>query len=229
MNARVFVLLLVSAAFMAMWNDDQSHSSQIRLSRDRARAKSLTIEPAHVDVTSPIASGGRRPKFDLPASGVAFGQILMTASVNAVESTEHGAEIDVHSAAQNNEQDSGLNCQEVASPASSHETITAASEPLASDVRKPSVQPVIPLPKDLQPGTWHAISHDGDTFRITIERTNSAQRSANTMSEDSAVAESKFCIVTGPDNLRWCFIKEQIKATLEANRSANEYLSPIHE
>ena len=166
MNARVFVLLLVSAAFMAVWNDDQTHSTQILLSKDRVRANALTMVPAR---------------------------------------------------------------QEAASGASSEETVTDTLETIASDTPKTSVQPVIPLPVNLQPGTWHAISHDGDTFRITIERTNGEHDSANSKSEGSAVTESKFCIITGPGNVRWCFIKQQIKATLEANRSGNEYQSPVHE
>ena len=39
---------------------------------------------------------------------------------------------------------------------------------------------LIPPAKYLQPGTWQAISLDGDTFRITIERNKSLTDSTST-------------------------------------------------
>ena len=155
MNARVFVLLLVSAAFMAVWEADQSYSSQVRISRIRHPAATLPIIPQFVDVM---------PTVDNVA-------------------------------------------------AETHET---------------DLHPVIPLPKNLEPGTWHAISQEGDSFRIRIERTGSPRQSADRQSQPPAEMESRFCIFRAPDNIRWCFVKERTPSAQRASDRSHDFSSPIH-
>jgi hypothetical protein len=70
---------------------------------------------------------------------------------------------------------------------------------------------LIPLPTNLQPGTWQVISRDGDTFRITIERRDSLSGSTPTEALASENSEKRFCVITAPDGIRWCFIKEHPK------------------
>ncbi len=85
----------------------------------------------------------------------------------------------------------------------------------ASDSATATSDALIPLPMNLQPGTWHAISRNGDTLRITIERHIRLSNSASTDAVPSEGPEKNFCVITAPDGLRWCFIKEHPKTVQE--------------
>lgn len=65
----------------------------------------------------------------------------------------------------------------------------------------------IPLLKSLQPGTWQAISRDGDTFRITIERNNSLTGSTSTDPLVSEDPEKQLGVIKAPDGTRWALSK----------------------
>ncbi|MEJ7591676.1 MAG: hypothetical protein WKF77_09020 [Planctomycetaceae bacterium] len=90
---------------------------------------------------------------------------------------------------------------------------TAASDSASATVTSDAL---IPLPKNLQPGTWQAISREGDTFRITIERNSLLSDSTSTDALPSAGLEKSVCVITAPDGLRWCFIKEHPKTAQQA-------------
>lgn len=112
MNARVFLLALVTAAFMAIWDAD-------RPVEDRAAVVQAKLQ--YVGLPFANAVSIRLPLVAAELSHVS--QVNVAASDSASATAGHEA--------------------------------------------------VIRLPKNLQPGTWQAISRDGDTYRITIERSKS--------------------------------------------------------
>lgn len=150
MNARVFLLALVIAAFMAIWDADRPVAGRTAVAQSRMRDAAAAY---------PNAAADSLPLF-------------------AAEQSQMG------------------------------QSETAANDS-ASAVRTSDA--LIPLPKNLQPGTWQAISRDGDSFRITIERRNSLAGSTSTDALPCEDSEKRFCVVTAPDGIRWCFIKEHPK------------------
>lgn len=150
MNARVFLLALVTVAFMAIWDADRPVAARAALAQ--SEVQNDVVPFAH-------AVSNRPP----------------------LVATEYSH------AAQDN------------AAASDSASATGTSES------------VIPLPKNLQPGTWHAISLDGDTFRITIERNRSLSGSTSRDALRSDDPAKKFCGITAPDGIRWRFIKEHPK------------------
>lgn len=145
MNARVFLLALVTAAFMAIWDADRPVAGRVKMSR---------LQNANV----PLAKAGlnRSPLFAAQHAGT----------------FQHNAAPD-----------------------------SASS--------KAHTESLIPLPKNLQPGIWQAISRAGDTFRITIERKNSLTGSTEVQRSENK--GKNFCVITASDGIRWCFIKEHSK------------------
>ncbi|RLT06904.1 MAG: hypothetical protein DWI22_11410 [Planctomycetota bacterium] len=145
MNARVFLLALVTAAFMAIWDADRPVAGRVKMSR---------LQNANV----PLAKAGlnRSPLFAAQHAGT----------------FQHNA----------------------------------ASDSASS---KAHTESLIPLPKNLQPGIWQAISRAGDTFRITIERKNSLTGSTEVQRSENK--GKNFCVITASDGIRWCFIKEHSK------------------
>lgn len=146
MNARVFLLVLVTAAFMAVWDADR---------------------PA--ETRNPVA-----------VWGVCSGTEFLAAQ-------------------------------------SEHQTpATTAWQPWMKHVNAKLRQnptehsELIPLPKNLQSGEWHAFSHDGAMIQITIQR-NGSPSCAPTSKADvhqPEISSGKSCVITGDDGVRWCFIKQ---------------------
>lgn len=90
---------------------------------------------------------------------------------------------------------------------------------------KAHTESLIPLPKNLQPGIWQAISRAGDTFRITIERKNSLTGSTEVQRSENK--GKNFCVITASDGIRWCFIKEHSKMAQQPSaRSTISRLPP---
>ncbi len=150
MNARVFLLALVTAAFMAIWDADRPVAGRTTVAQSKMQDAAAPTANAAVD-SLPLVVAEQSP----------------------------------------------MRPQETAATDSASAVGTS--------------QALIPLPKNLQPGTWQAISRDGDTFRITIERRNSLSSSTVTDVLPSEESEKKFCVITAPDGIRWCFIKEHPK------------------
>jgi len=119
MNARVFLLALVTAAFMAIWDADRPVEG--RAAMVQAKLQNVGVPFANaVSIRLPLVAAER-------------------------------AHVSEDNAAASNS----------ASATASHEA-------------------VILLPQNLQPGSWQAISRDGDTYRITIERSESRTDSTST-------------------------------------------------
>ena len=116
MNARVFLLALVTAAFMAIWDAD-------RPVEDRAAVVQAKLQYVGLPFANAVS-------IRLP---------LVAAELS------HVSQVNV----------------------------------AASDSASAGHEAVIRLPKNLQPGTWQAISRDGDTYRITIERSKSRTRATS--------------------------------------------------
>jgi len=68
---------------------------------------------------------------------------------------------------------------------------------------------LIPLPHDLQSGTWHVFNHDGDTFHITVQHRSSKPSRPCKVALMEPETEKRICVVTAADGIRWCFIKQQ--------------------
>ncbi|MBC7967152.1 MAG: hypothetical protein H7Z17_14660 [Fuerstia sp.] len=154
MNARVFLLALVTAAFMAIWDADHPVAGRTAAAQSKMRdaAAAYTNAAAH----------------SVPS---------------------------------------------VAAEQPQMRTVETAANDSASAAG--TSEALIPLPKNLQPGTWQAISRDGDTFRITIERRDSFASSTATVALPSEDSEKRFCVITAPDGIRWCFIKEHPKTAAQ--------------
>ena len=155
MNARVFLLALVTAAFMAIWDADRPVAGRTTVAQS-------TMQDAAA-----------------PHANAAMDGLPLVAAEQSQMRQQETAATDSASAAGNSEA-------------------------------------LIPLPKNLQPGTWQAISRDGDTFRITLERRNSLSSSTSTIALPSEDSEKRFCVITAPDGIRWCFIKEHPKTATQS-------------
>jgi len=108
MNARVCLLALVTAAFMAIWDADRPAADRVAVAQSQ-----------------------------LPYSCALFADVVS-------KSPQWVAAEHLHASQDN--------------AAVSHSALATANSEAG-----------IPLPTNLQPGTWQAISLDGDIFRITIE------------------------------------------------------------
>lgn len=149
MNARVFLLMLVTAAFMGIWDADRPAETLVRVSRSN-----------HPPAASAVMKSSRITSFQLDMS-----------TTNS--SSVHGTVV----------------------------------------TRSPASETLIPMPKGLQSGTWHAFNHEGDTMRITIERNSAESHSVFSDEQSSSVSSNEACVITGMDGVRWCFVKEQSTTT----------------
>lgn len=145
MNARVFLLVLVTAGFMALWDADRPAETHIAVARSgNFPGIESTDPPSRQSLPKTALQLWKRPD-----------------SVNLLQnSAEHSA--------------------------------------------------MIPLPNNLQSGTWHAFNHDGDSLRITIERTGSQSCAAKPQAAGLLPEKpwETFCVITGDAGVRWCFIKQ---------------------
>ena len=150
MNARVFLLALVTAAFMAIWDADCPVNGRAAVAQSKLQ---------HAGV---------------PFANAVVNSLPLVAAERSLASQDNAG-------------------------ASDSESATAPGEA------------VIPLPKNLQSGTWQALSRDGDSFRITIERNRSLSGCTSTAPLPSDDPGKKFCVITASNGLRWSFIKEHFK------------------
>ena len=67
---------------------------------------------------------------------------------------------------------------------------------------------LIPLPHDLQSGTWHVFNYEGDTFHITVEHRSGKLSRPSGIASIEPKPENRVCVVTAADGIRWCFIKQ---------------------
>ena len=89
---------------------------------------------------------------------------------------------------------------------------------LQAATSQPSRNPgLIPLPANLQSGTWQVFNHDGDTFRITIERRKGDWIAASAEANIQETVEKQLFIMTGGDGVRWCFVKEPATTVRQAD------------
>ena len=147
MNARVFLLVLVTAGFMAIWDADRPVNGRAAVAQSKLQSAGVTFANA------------------VPNS------LPLVAAERSLASQDNAAVSDSASA-------------------------TAISEAM------------IPLPKNLQPGTWQAISRDGDTFRITIERCRSLTGRTSLAPVRSEDPGKRYFVITASDGIRWSFVKE---------------------
>ena len=149
MNARVFLLVLVTAAFMAIWDADRPTELRQVVSRSN-------------DATAMASVGSKSAK--AAVANVATDSVPQKDGALPLENIKD--------------------------------------------------KKLIPLPEGLPTGTWHAFNDEGDTIRITIERSSIPTRSP--ISNVTSIVETagNSCVITGSDVVRWCFVKE-------ANATAN--------
>ncbi len=147
MNARVFLLVLVTAAFMAIWDADRP--TELR----------LVVAQSH-DAAAMASVGGTRAK----------------------ASVANDANVATNSVPQKD----------------------AALPPANINDEK-----LIPLPRELPPGTWRAFNHEGDSIRITIERRTIPPHSPISNTTTTLETAANSCVITGSDGVRWCFVKEE--------------------
>jgi hypothetical protein len=144
MNARVFLLVLVTAAFMAIWDADRP-------------AELRQVVAQSTDATATPLSGIddiRVPAAAATAKGSQSGKLVFVPPISANE------------------------------------------------------EKLVPLPMGLPTGTWQAFNHDGDTIRITIERSMPSRRSGSNVTRTTETAANS-CVITGTNGVRWCFVKEK--------------------
>ncbi len=146
MNARVFLLLLVTAAFMAIWDADRPSELRQIVARSKVPGVSVSAAVESARIQAPVAH-----------------------ALTDVIGEKDGA-------------------------------------PLKANANEDAL---IPLPKGLLTGTWHAFNHQGDTIRITIERETISARSPKSDVPPTFETEANSCVITGSDGVRWCFIKEE--------------------
>lgn len=147
MNARVFLLVLVNAAFMAIWDADRPTELRQVVAQSNAASATSSVENSHASapVENAAALVGDENVAPLPQASV-------------------------------------------------HD------------------ETLIPLPKCLPTGTWHAFNHEGDTIRITIERRSIPPRPVVADAAPTMEKSSESCVITGSDGVRWCFVKEDAVA-----------------
>lgn len=88
----------------------------------------------------------------------------------------------------------------------------------------PMEGPSIPLPANLANGTWQVVDADGNSFKITIDR-SSPRGSSKKVAEDAEAFEENFCIRTTASGERWCFVRSYETAS-PSKRVATEFFSP---
>jgi hypothetical protein len=147
MNARVFLLVLVTAAFMAIWDADRPTELRQVVARSDAANATTSVENSHA--STPVENAAKR---------------------------------------------------------NGDENIAAIPQTTVHD------ETLIPLPKCLPTGTWHAFNHEGDTIRITIERRSIPPRVTVSNAVPTTETSSESCVITGSDGVRWCFVKEDAVA-----------------
>ena len=221
MNARVFVLVLATGLFMAVWNADQrpmkvpvaKHDpTRVIVSATDANTGGLLPEGASgkVESMSVITSETESltdsvPTFTSVDDVIVFG-------VPAEEPVE-GSDPDKASGQRpvSSHMDLLLETFDglISGPSSGvHEPaaiLPAADEATAASVQsslddvplpKEEIRLIIPVPRDLSAGVWNVLSQSGESFRLTIERTSPGHESAD-----------RFCVRSAPDSERWCFVR----------------------
>jgi hypothetical protein len=143
MNARVFLLVLVTAAFMAIWDADRPTEPRQIVAGEHDATASTSVGSAFAKSSDPNV---------------------------AINSSEQ----------------------------------KVVDQPTASAI----AEKLIPLPRELTTGTWHAFNHEGDNFRITIESRSNPSRSPNSNATSVTESSADSCVVTGSGGVRWCFVKE---------------------
>jgi len=87
---------------------------------------------------------------------------------------------------------------------------TAAAEVRGTDVRLSADERLIPLPSRLAAGVWLVVDETGVQRRITVH------------TGPETGAEHNFCIVTGEQGQRWCFVREVSERTTELPSSTSQ-------
>ena len=94
-------------------------------------------------------------------------------------------------------------------PAKNSVATNQAGLPHAAASTSQRIASLIPLPHDLQSGTWHVFNYEGDTFHITVEHRSGKLSRPSGIASIEPKPENRVCVVTAADGIRWCFIKQQ--------------------
>ena len=94
-------------------------------------------------------------------------------------------------------------------PAKNSVATHQAGLPHAAASTSQRIASLIPLPHDLQSGTWHVFNYEGDTFHITVEHRSGKLSRPSGIASIEPKLENRVCVVTAADGIRWCFIKQQ--------------------
>jgi hypothetical protein len=198
MNARVFLLMLVTAIFMGAWSSDTAAMQKAMAAQQQRLRK-------QIETAAPFEASFRLFN-TIPVS------LLLLQDEDSVQT----------------------NGTSEPSPMPS----TAITRMAQSKSQSPELQrqleklPVvqeedhfIPFPTHLADGAWQVIGAEGRSLRITVERSPAEKQR---LSAQKSLEES-FCIQTGKDGSRWCFIRswKLQPETERASRISTEFYSPM--
>ena len=233
MNARVFVLVLATGLFMAVWNADQRpmkvgaakhHPARIIVSGAAAR-ESLQIAAAEVptEVIPQLADADTDAEPEPLPVPESEREDRDAAEFDATFSSVDDVIVFGNPAEERME----VSVSPLEREAVDSEAITAGESDMTAsqsldDVPLPKevIPPIIPVPLDIPGGVWNVLSQTGETFRMTIERTSPGAESAD-----------RFCFRSAPDGDRWCFVRVaeptlSVEPTALSRQVSTEFWSP---
>jgi hypothetical protein len=237
MNVRIFLLVLVSAAFMRIWDADQQ-AMQAALAKRHAKTLETAVARRVAPDTSQVITDVQTATAleqcpETPALTPAIIETVDTlpldlqttfvlaatipelaisvaeeaATVSAIEEDNHNSVVTEPTMV------TDLGSARANFTASLVEPSLAAINADISATLMRALLPLeshgapIPMPENLAAGTWRATSQLGQSVVIIVER--SATVDADSTATHEAL-ERSFCIAATPGGLRWCFVRVDI-------------------
>jgi hypothetical protein len=198
MNARVFLLMLVTAIFMGAWSSDSAAMQKAVAAQQQRLQKQIETVAPH------------------EASFRLFNAIPVSLMLLQDEDGEQAS----RSSKQSGMPTTAITSMAIAKSLSPDEQRQLEQLPVIQEEDH-----FIPFPTNLADGAWQVIGAEGRSMRITVER-SAAERQR--LSAQKSLEES-FCIQTGKDGSRWCFIRSwKLQPEAErASRVSTEFFSPM--
>jgi hypothetical protein len=246
MNARVFLLMLFTFAFMGVWDADRPAVKLAKAAKPDVPVAASQPEPVHhehqvlllvasvpwessveVEVPKPAESVVEQTRSGVFERATDVVTDLITDMVNAqampVEVTfaDEASEVEVTVVEETMAPVEAVHESEEL-PVAVETSATSESITLSQE----AAEAFIPLPKNLAAGTWQVMTESGEFYRVTIDKS----RADSAAMEDRAavVEEESFSAITTDAGVRWCFIRAFASPQLPgtSRQASTEFFGP---
>lgn len=179
----------------------------------------------HIDVVlteEPVAASAT------PAQDVQQEQETHEEASSTIDESVQGQNVEQARVAVETEQHEHEDAVPVAQDAEPSAVVEQKKEDHSPSEVKPIIPmegPSIPLPANLANGTWQVVDADGNSFKITIDRSSPRESSKKVAEHAEEAFEQNFCIRTSTSGERWCFVRSYETAS-PSKRVATEFFSP---